>query len=270
MSKTDMLKDTTDAAKLRSKRSLCLTSFIVSVFFLIMLPKEHAMETLRRLEMMGLSRGLQQLWYRDKASLIGLAVFAVLALVCLISFLRYKALGRRLAHEPENIPENGRTQPRPAAREIPAAEKKPEPKTKKPADKKSLLIVWIVIAFIMICFSALDPETLLPAFTTVIIVTAIMLVVLAAAKKRDGGNTEKKHTQGYPEPKSKGNRAASSLFRHKDEQEAEEAVHCAHLRGKEKYIEQLDGYLRAGLIDTAEYKVLKERYSKLDIPDDYH
>ena len=51
---------------------------------------------------------------------------------------------------------------------------------------------------------------------------------------------------------------------------AEEAISCAHVNGKEKYIQQLDSYLRAGLIDKAEYRALRDRYSKLDIPDDYH
>ena len=52
--------------------------------------------------------------------------------------------------------------------------------------------------------------------------------------------------------------------------EAEEAIHCSHLSGKQKYIQQLDSYLKNGIIDRAEYKVLRERYEKLDIPDDYH
>ena len=54
------------------------------------------------------------------------------------------------------------------------------------------------------------------------------------------------------------------------EAEAEEAIHCDHLTGRQKYLEQIDGYLRTGLIDRAEYRVLKERYNSLDIPDDYH
>ena len=52
--------------------------------------------------------------------------------------------------------------------------------------------------------------------------------------------------------------------------EADEAIHCAHLRGREKYLEQIDNYLKTGLIDRSEYRVLKERYMKLDIPEDYH
>ena len=55
-----------------------------------------------------------------------------------------------------------------------------------------------------------------------------------------------------------------------DQPEAEEAIHCAHLTGRAKYMEQLDSFLRTGLIDREEYRVLKERYMSLDIPDYYH
>ena len=55
-----------------------------------------------------------------------------------------------------------------------------------------------------------------------------------------------------------------------DQPEAEEAIHCAHLTGRAKYMEQLDSFLRTGLIDREEYRVLKNRYMSLDIPDDYH
>ena len=55
-----------------------------------------------------------------------------------------------------------------------------------------------------------------------------------------------------------------------DQPEAEEAIHCAHLTGRAKYMEQLDSFLSTGLIDREEYRVLKNRYMSLDIPDDYH
>ena len=50
----------------------------------------------------------------------------------------------------------------------------------------------------------------------------------------------------------------------------EEAVHCAHSRGREKYLEQIEGFLANGIIDKAEYRLMKERYSRLNIEDDYH
>ena len=50
----------------------------------------------------------------------------------------------------------------------------------------------------------------------------------------------------------------------------EEAINCSHSTGRTKYLEQIDGFLRTGLIDRAEYNVLKARYERLNIPDDYH
>ena len=66
----------------------------------------------------------------------------------------------------------------------------------------------------------------------------------------------------------KGNAVRAAARRAGKEQE--EAIHCEHKTGSEKYLEQIDGYLRTGLIDRAEYRVLKERYQNLNIPDDYH
>lgn len=50
----------------------------------------------------------------------------------------------------------------------------------------------------------------------------------------------------------------------------EEAIHCGHSRGRQKYLEQLDGFLANGIIEKDEYRLLRERYEKLDIADDYH
>ena len=47
-------------------------------------------------------------------------------------------------------------------------------------------------------------------------------------------------------------------------------IRCEHKTGTEKYLEQIDGFLKSGLIDREEYRILRDRYSKLDIPDDYH
>ena len=52
--------------------------------------------------------------------------------------------------------------------------------------------------------------------------------------------------------------------------ESEDALHCDHRRGKEKDLQQLDNYLASGLIEREEYRVLRARYEKLEIDDDYH
>lgn len=40
------------------------------------------------------------------------------------------------------------------------------------------------------------------------------------------------------------------------------------LRGREKYYAQLDSFLKNGIIDRDEYNFMRERYAKMDIPDD--
>ncbi len=95
-----------------------------------------------------------------------------------------------------------------------------------------------------------------------------------AVGKTAGGNSasaRQPKTYGRPapvrEPRTPG-RTSRSKFPEK--LEVDEAIHCAHLNGRQKYLEQIDNYLKTGLIDRSEYRVLKERYMNLDIPDDYH
>ena len=40
------------------------------------------------------------------------------------------------------------------------------------------------------------------------------------------------------------------------------------LRGRERYYAQLDSFLKNGIIDRDEYKFMRERYARMDIPDD--
>ena len=49
-----------------------------------------------------------------------------------------------------------------------------------------------------------------------------------------------------------------------------QAIGCAHKNGKDKYLEQIEGFLKNGLIEKNEYDVLYARYKKLHISDDYH
>ncbi len=142
--------------------------------------------------------------------------------------------------------------------------------------KGSVIPVLVILGIILLRGFGDDPEAA-AMFIGFLVVGAIIAMVIAAAKKAGG----KKAPSAAPQPvraagAAKPVKAANPVaerphgMRHQDEIEAEEAIHCAHVRGKEKYIQQLDSYLKAGLIDRAEYKVMKERYEKLDIPDDYH
>ena len=143
-------------------------------------------------------------------------------------------------------------------------------KNQQPLGKGGMAIVGGIVAAIMVFAVANDEEAIIPAIGTMVIVMVVMLLSNAVNKKKGGGNSAKKPTVelNRPFPTPKPAKQPSALLRHSDE--AEEAISCHHLTGKEKYIQQLDSYLKAGLIDKAEYKVMKERYSKLEIPEDYH
>ena len=111
-------------------------------------------------------------------------------------------------------------------------------------------------------YSILLCAVILFAFLVNLRSTFVVAVTMLAVKKAAG----KGNTAGTARPAH----AARQAPRVPLSAEHEEAVRCAHVRGKQKYIEQLDSYLKNGIIDKAEYKVLRERYEKLELPDDYH
>ena len=130
----------------------------------------------------------------------------------------------------------------------------------------------LIFLVIMLVMSNVDePEITLASIAVVIVIAAFVVLraTLSAAKK---GAAAKKAPQTRPVqtrmPAFEKTPAAARRSAHRGE--AEEAVHCAHSRGKEKYLEQLDGFLANGIIDKAEYRLMKERYSRLEIEDDYH
>ena len=98
-------------------------------------------------------------------------------------------------------------------------------------------------------------------FYTVLILTAIVSFLSLFKRGSSGRNVSP-----VKNPEKKISVSRSPQY-HDD---AEEAIHCAHLTGRAKYLEQIDNYLRTGLIDRDEYKVLKNRYMNIDISDEYH
>ena len=145
-------------------------------------------------------------------------------------------------------------------------------KNQQPLTKGTATIIWVIVAAIMAFAIANNgaEDAIIPAVATMIIVTAILIITTVASKMTANKNGAKKQTvelnRPFPTPKT--GKQTAAILRHSDE--AEEAITCQHLTGKEKYIQQLDSYLKAGLIDKAEYKIMKERYSELEIPEDYH
>ena len=106
------------------------------------------------------------------------------------------------------------------------------------------------------------------------VVSIVRMIRSAPAAKAASGGAARPAASARPAANRKspaGVKPHPSIRLHApDQPEAEEASHCAHLTGRAKYMEQLDSFLRTGLIDREEYRVLKERYMRLDIPDDYH
>ena len=139
---------------------------------------------------------------------------------------------------------------------------------KQPTGKGVMALTWILIAVITAVIAAYDGDT--NVLSVAIVIVTVALVILIDRAKRAGKTAKTANAakptvelhRPFPQPKAK------QSARHSDE--AEEAVTCAHVTGKQKYIQQLDSYLKAGLIDKAEYRLMKERYEKLEIPDDYH
>ncbi|MBR1567231.1 MAG: hypothetical protein IJ649_10780 [Oscillospiraceae bacterium] len=259
--------ETPTVTKLKNRRGLWWGILLSAAALFLVLPKELLMETLGRIQSRGLLRTIDTMWRFNRGPLYGLCIFAFLALLCVIALLRIFALSRRIAHEPDNVPVNA-----PARPGTPQTAKGSAAMSRKPMDKKSLLIMIAIIAVIMIYAVAEDPDAIIPAVGTMVIVTSIVVAVIASNKTKAGKTgktkTEVELHRPFPQPTAVKTKQPPRAFRHADE--VEEAITCAHHTGREKYLEQVEGFYKNGLIDRAEYKALREKYEKMDIPEDYH
>ena len=143
--------------------------------------------------------------------------------------------------------------------------------SRKPASKNTGMIIIGVVAAIMISAAASDPDAIIPAVITMGMVVAIVGVVNAINKTKAGKTGKKTNVElhrPFPQPTAVKTKQTPRAFQHKDE--VEEAITCAHHTGRQKYLEQIEGFYKNGLIDRAEYKTLREKYEKMDIPEDYH
>jgi hypothetical protein len=214
---------------------------------------------------MGLLNGLLFMWETNRSPLFGLAIFAALEFVIVVCLLCISSLSRRIAREPDNVPVSS-----PARPGTPQTAKGSAAMNKKPASKNTGLVILGVVAAIMISAAAEDPDAIIPAVITMGVVAVIVGVVKAMSRKK-AGNTGKKTSvelhRPFPQPTAVKAPHVPAL-RHKDE--AEEVITCGHKSGKEKYLEQVEGFYKNGLIDREEYKTLRAKYEQLEIPDDYH
>ena len=150
---------------------------------------------------------------------------------------------------------------------------------KRQASKGSV-VVWVIILLVIMIYNLagdlsgnFDPNVLVPILFGIAFTAFFAAIVITLAKAKAGKSGEKKQTavplhRPFPQPTAVKTRQPTRVLRHKDE--AEEAVSCTHHTGKEKYLEQVEGFYKNGLIDREEYKILREKYEKMDIPEDYH
>lgn len=141
-------------------------------------------------------------------------------------------------------------------------------KKKKLSINKKYLIVCLILGAILYKY-AKPVDILFTIFAILYIVVLIYIVSIAIAilKYISYKISEKIDSIYNPERSEKA--ASQRLMREKNDQKAQ-AVKCTHSTGREKYIQQLDEYLANGIIDKSEYRMMKERYEKLDIPDNMH
>ena len=135
-------------------------------------------------------------------------------------------------------------------------------KQKKYSGKKPGLGILIIVTVMVLGYvfdSGTDFHALLPVL---IIAGAFMVVLLFTGMLMKTQNSLSAKPDAKPTAVRKPNPGGYTG--------AEEAIRCAHRSGKEKYLEQIESFLSNGIIDKAEYRLLKERYEKLDLPDDYH
>ena len=134
---------------------------------------------------------------------------------------------------------------------------------KRNGGKKSAIPGLVILAAVLM-FNAVDDPEAAVAIVVLLVIIGVVAATVASVRKAagKGGTAVSRGGSARPAPMER-NPAARRT-------ETEEAVHCAHSRGREKYLEQIEGFLANGIIDKAEYRLLKERYSKLEIEDDYH
>ena len=138
-----------------------------------------------------------------------------------------------------------------------------ERKRNKSKSKGTVGLVIIAALILESIFSASTGAGLIGLVAVVVFLGILGFAIAYALTKKKGGA---KHGSMYHAERAK--EKARHIFMR--EEFDEEAIKCTHPRGRDKYIHQLDNFLANGIIDKAEYRVLKERYDKLNIPDNMH
>ena len=133
-------------------------------------------------------------------------------------------------------------------------------------DSKRIVGLLIIIAAVAIGTIAGIEDVDIVDYIITAAILFFMIRTFLVLRKRSSTTTGSKKAQSAKWEKLAQKVPAAS----KEYSGTEEAIHCAHSRGKQKYLEQIESFLANGIIDKEEYRLLKERYEKLDLPDDFH
>ena len=145
------------------------------------------------------------------------------------------------------------------------------PNNKKKGSRFAAIPGLIFLVIMLVMSNSDEPEITLASIAVVIVIAAfVVLRATLSAAKKDAAAKKAPQTRPGRTRTASFEKTPGAARRSAHRSEAEEAIHCAHSRGKEKYLEQLDGFLANGIIDKAEYKLMRDRYSRLQIEDDYH
>ncbi len=115
-----------------------------------------------------------------------------------------------------------------------------------------------------------SPDTLMAILFLLISIVAMITI----NSKKNAGKTGKKAAENQKKIYKKDQKQINmekplSFLQHEDESMKDNSEKTTVLSGKNKYIEQINGYLKNGLIEKEEYKILREKYENLNLPEDY-
>lgn len=120
-----------------------------------------------------------------------------------------------------------------------------------------------VIAAIVIIFLAEFADSAEGLGILIFIAVIVGIAALLVNKLKPKAETAARESTEQPRSEGRHISFVPEIHLHSDGSE------CVNtLRGREKYYAQLDSFLKNGIIGRDEYKFMRERYARMDIPDD--
>lgn len=127
-------------------------------------------------------------------------------------------------------------------------------KDKKSASSSSLIVTIAVLLMAAISAENGKNADIIRSISIPLVIIAVIMLI-AKAKKANMVSPEKK-----PKPSSETNTVHLNSGREENA--------ALGSQGKQRYLDQAELFYKNGIIDKEEYRAIKERYSKLEIPEE--